>query len=291
VTKYFAPEDACFQDWSDLEACAGLCGATHCSPNKLRVHSSLITVTVESDQDVKRALDIRVISIRYLPPGCLCRQSKDCTSPDRGLCNIGDLNVKQALPAPACPTEQRCSGVCVAANWSPCEDTVGRSADGLVLASEAFRRAYALLEPRIGCPGCPNGCDPYVHYAFNVQLQDFFQPDSAQSYSSGGWTALAYNVAQDQAILLSGVFWETYICLSNGSAQMGGAAVLGAPRTEQHWDGAAMRQEFEIGSVVWSPPADAGTERVDIYLASGLDQAAVSPNCADFGRIVHFHAK
>jgi hypothetical protein len=105
-----------------------------------------------------------------------------------------------------------------------------------------------------------------VHDVYGVRLQDFFQADESLRFEgSDGWTALAYDTSEEEALLLRTGFWGTYKCLSwldeaGERHSMGGAIYLGAPTDEEHgptaeeWavaQGAIAVQTFERGYMWW----------------------------------------
>ncbi len=281
TTKYFSAADARFADWEDVGSCRGLCGKSGCSNNQLEVGAAPLMLTVEGDDFGTRALDVRLLSVRHWPHSCICESNRECRIPAKNRCNAEVIKSSPSLSAPICPPDPVVRGTCVSSAWSSCSDTVGRSVSGPSSATESFRKAFVLHSPRIGCPGSPtSGSDPYVHVLSSILIQDYYQPDVSKSYSvDDGWTALVYNSKLDRASLLSGVIWAIYKCVNTGGTSVGGPDVLGAPIDDQIWDGTSIRQEFDRGTVIWTPGAGSEAGVATVNLIEAAPGAQVSANC------------
>ena len=248
--SYFTPEMARFATFfkdndassSQVPTCNQQCGRT---PAECATPFANVPVALAGEWLLPGAsadARVRLLSIHHVSSGCLCQSDQSCSG-SRSTCRSGAF-APIACEVRAAPE----GGVCVAGGAEKCGDLVGRYAGGARPGrSDAFEAAYARHYPHLGCP-VDGGGGPYVHAVAGIDLQDYSQPDEALQLSQGGASALVYSATAGEAFLVFGDFWHAYACLRDaGLTAVGGASLLGAPASESHLEGDAIRQDFDLG--------------------------------------------
>jgi hypothetical protein len=115
-TRLIAPEDVCTPGYSDAACKTNACGKAAAVCRVPGLDKAFIAVAAESACSAPSQGTVRLRSVTYYPPECLCLPSRTC--PGDSACSLGDGH---GLPSAACSGEKRCTGVCMT-SAEACED-------------------------------------------------------------------------------------------------------------------------------------------------------------------------